>query len=155
MSSTLGKKQYLLLGKLLVLRQPDLAADLLRQISTDHQEKDFSRVPDYYQAFCVIAGVDPYEYKGALNCTARVDTRRLFISAMLHLYSPEVYNHPSDCINIRRGFVKAVSEVLDVDADYMSRFIRQTISMEKHYEWYQEKVNQTRAQLTPQTQLHG
>lgn len=155
MSSTLGKKQYLLLGRLLVLRHPEVANQLLGQISVDHQEADFSRVPEYYQAFCGIVNIDPLEYQGPLNETTKVDVRRLFVSVMLHLYTPQVYNHPADSIIIRRGFVKAVSGVLLVDPDYMSRFIRQTISMERHYDWYREKVDATRQTLTYQTQHHG
>lgn len=156
MSSTLGKKQYLLLGKLLVMRHPDVAEQLLIQIAPgDPPERDLSRIPVLYNSFCMVVNVDPLKLRGPLRQTTKVDVRRLFISVILHLYSPQVYNQPSDGIIIRHGLVQAVSSLLYVNSAYMSRFIRQTILMEKVYEEYRAKVTQTREELISNTNTYA
>ena len=147
--SALGKRQYMLIGKLLVNRHPDIANVLIKEISTDKPEQvDLALLPGYFNSFCELLNLNPSEYKGALKTTSKVDIRRLFISVMLHYYSPGSYHHPPDYITIRFGFTKAISEAMGIDIGLTSRFIREVISMEKIYEEYRDKVASTKQLLS-------
>jgi hypothetical protein len=154
-SSTLGKKQYLLLGKLLVMRHPEVADRLLVQIEQDPPEKDLSRIPELYNSFCALVNIDPSTFQGPLHQTHKVDIRRLFVSIILHLYNPQVYHHPNDSIFLRQGLTIALSTLLKINDGHMSRFIRETIMMEKVYEEYRQKVEQAMNGLTNKNSSHG
>ena len=156
MSPTLGKMQYLLLGKLLVMRHPEVAQRLLVQIEHDPPLTDLSRIPELYTVFCELINVDPPTFRGPLFSTNKVDIRRLFVSVILHLYNPQVYSHPSNNIIIpHNGFIKTLSEFFHVNRGYMSRFIRETIVMEKVYEEYRQKVEQIREGIINKTLPNG
>lgn len=147
-SSALGKKQYLLLGKLLVTRHPEVATDLLKEVSaSEPHEKDFGKMSNYFNVFCRIMNIQPTEYRGSLRKTYKTNVRRLYVSVMLHLYSPGSFLHPANNIIITHGFIKSISEVLDTDESYMCLLSREVISMEKFYDDYKISVEKTRKKI--------
>lgn len=143
-----GKKEYFLLGKLLTQRHPDMAKELLPQLPGKAQLTDYDKVPALYLLFCKIINVNPEEYRGQLHRTAKLDIRRLFISTMLHLYVPEIFNHPLDGPIVPWGFSKKICDVLHVGKGQMSRIIREVILAERAYEEYKTKVDDVLTKMT-------
>jgi hypothetical protein len=123
------KRDYLLLGRLLVKHRPEIAASLISEQET--RETDFAKIPKYLKQFC--------KYKG-VKISDHINYRREFLSVMLHLYNPQVYNQPTDSIKLNKGFVLHVSIAVQQDNGNTSRMIREVISLEKIYENFRVEV---------------
>lgn len=109
-NTSVGKKRYMLIGKLLENRHPDIADRLITEISADRpKENDLSLISGYFKNFCYYQNLNPDDYIGQLKKSDKVEMRRLYVSAMLHLYSPNSFYQPSDFITVPRGFGKAMS----------------------------------------------
>jgi len=130
------------LGKLLMIRHPQVAKDLYDSYLADQPtDSDYTRIGCYYQKFCGIMGIHEDHCRGALFKHSRSELRRLFISCMLRLYNPAVYRQPDSCLINPQGLVKQLAEVLCVAAPRVSEAIRQAVAEERIYERYREKVD--------------
>lgn len=137
----IGKKQHQLLGKLLVSRHPELAAEFLKQIPPI--DTDLGKLPAFLTAFCACKGIEPEEFKGPLLVRSRVELRRIFVGAMVHIFTPQAYHLPPGIMFFTRGFTKALCEQLNINDSYTTRFIRQVVSDEKIYEDFRLQVEET------------
>ena len=154
-SFTRETKQFLLLGKLLVKRHPELATELMQEVTEDEpQETDLSKIESYFQSFCEQMNIDPHEYKGGVKKRSKTHIRRLFVSVMIHIYQPQSFRQPTNQIIITYGFNRTISQVLGLNEAYMCRVVRDAIGVEKIYQDYREQVDEIRRTLTTQIQDH-
>lgn len=142
-----SKKDYSLIGRLIMLTKPDEAAALLSAYNSKGIEKNIEEVPGYYKAFCRINGIDADSYRGMLNKKNKVEKRRFFISCILHLYCPEVYEQNSKMIIIPYGLSNALVNELQVSFTLISVVIREVIAYEKFYESYKNEATQMSERL--------
>lgn len=141
-ATTLGKENVFLLGRLLLTHQPDLAKELLTTygrsaISSD----DLSRIDNLFQSFCRLRNIIPEQYTGALYKTSKVEERRLFISVILHIYSPQVFSQPAGSIFPNLGLVTKLSSLFKHSKGNVSGMIRKVIAWESAYDDFAGKVS--------------
>jgi len=124
---------YRLLWKVLTKTRPELATEIINEYIPEEtpKETDLSKIGYYFTAFSNV------EYT-----ESKVDVRRYFVAAMIHLYCPQVLRQPLDSIILKYGFVKALSGVLDQKDANISNMIRQVITWEKNYEDFEKKVSE-------------
>lgn len=141
-----SRKHYALLGKLLIQKEPETAQKLIQTFIPEDkpQEEDFTKIPALFERFCLIKG---YDHNTAPRAS-KVETRRLFIAAVLHLYNPHVYNQPANQIILKYGFVRNISQVLHQKESNVSTMIREVILWEKQYEDFSNNVNSIIEKLT-------
>lgn len=148
-SSQLTKKDYQLLGRLLLKQKPEIAKELFHAcIEPKPIETDLSRIPALFARFCAFRGISPSDYTGPLYKTSKTTLRRVFIGAILRMYAPEVYNMPENCLVLKRGIVKQLELTLCGKVDAASRVIRKVIAEERVYEDFRAQVAMTVEQLT-------
>lgn len=149
-ATSLGKKNLLLLGKLLISQRPEVAHELLSTYGPPQSpvEHDVSKIDQIYQSYCRIRSIEPHDYTGALYKSSKVDVRRVFIAVVLHIYNPQVFHQPLDSIIVNIGLVKKLSEVFQQDNGNMSKTIRKVIAWERQYEDFALIVNQIIEQIT-------
>lgn len=144
----LTANHYTLLGKILSLKQPELAKCYLK----DHppvipSSMEYENIEQYFLQFCKLKGLRPEDYRGAIFRRNKSETRKLFISAIMRLFIPLAYSHPAELLRLPNGFLKALSHVLKRDQPYVSNWIREVITLEKVYEAYREEVEQLVIQM--------
>jgi hypothetical protein len=140
-AKTIGKKELYLLGKIVYHRRPDMAKEFLPQIPGKGRLSDFTKMPILFQSYCKNAEINPDEYRGHIGKMDKVDTRRVFVSTMLHVFIPEVYSHPLDSPIIPFGFNKQLCETIGIGKGPVSRLIREVIIQERAYDDYKLKVD--------------
>ncbi|MEO6610730.1 MAG: hypothetical protein ABIT05_01315 [Chitinophagaceae bacterium] len=145
----MGNKQYLLIGRLLYLTNPEKASELLAPYleAPGTIQINQERIPEFFLQFCDLNKIDPDAHRGKLSKTIKVDLRRLFISAMLHVYCPQVYCQSIKKLKMPKGIVTALSRELQVDPPLVSIIIRETIMHEKIYEDYRTRAIEITEQL--------
>jgi len=149
MAIALGKKQYTILGKLLASRFPDEAREIVgAYINVSPPETSLSKIETFFLSYCHLNNLEPTEHRGNLYKRNKLDQRRIFLSIMLHLYSPQVFQQPPDSIILAKGFLTEISRVLDSNTAQMSRMVREVITMERVYSDYAEKVKEITSRLT-------
>ncbi len=136
----LSKKKYALLGYLLASKMPSIASSLLTM--HEERENDFSKIPELYHNFCEIKNIDPLLYSGPLHKSEKVEIRKEFIAIILHIYDPQLYNQPIECLDIRPGLVRHLSDVTTQDKSRVSRMIREVVTMVKVYDDFNERVEE-------------
>lgn len=139
-----GKKNFQILGKLLVINRPEIAQELynsylqpvVKPVADNHE-----LISSYYSAFCEHMQIQIDHCQGALFKRSRVEIRRTFISCLMRIYNPAAYLQPEDSIINRPGFVKEIAAVLQTGEQRISETIRQAIAQERIYEDYRIRVN--------------
>jgi hypothetical protein len=149
-TTPLGNKQYLLIGRLLHLTNPEKASELLAPYleAPGTIQIDQKRIREFFLHFCSINNIDPDAHRGKLSKTNKVDLRRLFISAMLHVYCPQIYGQSIKKLKMPKGMVNSLSRELQVDPPLVSIIIRETIMHEKIYDEYRDRALRITEQLT-------
>jgi hypothetical protein len=139
----IAEKDYKILGKLLVKKNPALADEYLSLYKTHSpKEIDNTKISFYFYSFCEVMEITPETYLGPLHKSSKVDIRRLFVACMVHLYQPHVFYQPIDEINLsKKGFVMHLSRTLQQQESNISTMIREVIAWEKDYDDFKEKVH--------------
>ncbi len=147
---------YRLIGKLLLIRMPEVAEDLLK-IHQDEKAKldeakpleiDHEKIFLYFINFCKIKKREPFEYIGYTRDRNRVAERLEFVAVILHLYNPSLFVASKEFLLLKgygiagNGLTRSLSRVLSVYDSNACRMVRQVIFMEKTYEDFKEKVNE-------------
>lgn len=155
MHSISSGTDYRLIGKLLLLRMPEVAEDLLKKHNDEKTrmddvkplETDHEKIFLYFIQFCMINKKGPSNYLGYLRDKINIDDRTAFIAVILKIYSPAVFVASKEFFLLRghgiggNGLIKSISNVLSIDQAHVSRTARKIIVMEKTYEDFREKVN--------------
>lgn len=150
MSTTVLKRQYYLLGKLVTIFQPDVAQQLL--VSYNEKNKppqltDYHLIEKYFcyynKTFC-----DP-----ACTKSERLNEIRYFIAVMLHLYQPQVYYGISVSRELGEpGFVYEIGRITGKSHSRASRLISEVVLFEKVYDDFRihvEGIIKSIANLNP------
>lgn len=127
-------RTYYLLGRLVLMREPDVAERLLLDYNSRNvvpAERDYERIGEYFTRF---HSHDPEHSK------ARLDEMRLFIAAMLHLYQPQVYHGLALRAKGSGSFVSALGAVIARCKSQTSRLIAEAIVFEKVYDDFRQSV---------------
>lgn len=114
-----GKKEYVLIGRLVVKQYPELAKDIVNlYIKHEPLETDYSKIEKYFDRFCCF-------YQSPLTKQEHVKMRRVFLACMLSLYNPIVFSQPLKNIIIPRSlFVKNIAQVFEMTEANVSQMIR-------------------------------
>lgn len=149
-TSSFTRKHYAFLGKLLLQKEPETAHKLITTYISAEQptETDFTKIDSFFVKFCNLQNIEPEDHKGPLYKSDKVDTRRKFISAMVHLYYPQAFTQPIDSIDVVTGLVRNISIVLKQNQGNVSKMIRQAIIWEKQYEDFSLSVTNIIEKLT-------
>jgi hypothetical protein len=146
-----GIKRYMLLGKLVEQRHPDLASTLLSEINKSQPtETDMTKIGNFYRVFChhnSMIKKQPYQ-KG--QTTEIMYKRRIFIAVMLHIYSPGTYHQPPEFCSVTKGLTAEITVVLGIARSWVSKLYREVIVMEKVYDDFRQKVEDNVLHLTDQ-----
>jgi hypothetical protein len=136
------KKLYHTLGRLVVAKNPSIAEQLIQEyhLTIIPQETDYNNIPRLYERFCFIERLCNEEYKGPLYKAEKVDRRRVFIGAMLHLFQPHAYHHPNDSILLKKGFQRKLAKAIGIDETWLHRLIKEVIFRETELEEFRGQV---------------
>lgn len=136
--STSSKRKWTLLGRLVMEKEPELADEYLRPYSVI-MERDLKQIPDLFKRYCEIEGIDKYDYYNGMPTRKKMEIRRIFTAAMIHIYYPGIYQQ--SIINIGNfGFGYALSDVLSQHGSNVSKTIKKVVFWEKNYQDFKEKV---------------
>jgi hypothetical protein len=149
MNAVYNQRQITLIGRLLAYQKPELAEALLVVYSQKAEplETDLSKIKDYFDVFCLIHNLNPQEYKGRILSVSKNYYRKLFISTMVRLYHPGIYDLPKCFVLPKTGLSKALSKVIERDKAEISRTIKENIIWEKTDDDYRERVDRTVEQI--------
>jgi hypothetical protein len=137
------KQHYSTLGRLVVAKNPEVAFELLHKYCLQMQpvEIDSDRIPVLYERFCFTERLQDHQCRGPLYKSAKVEKRRLFIAAMLHLFQPQIYHQPKDDFLLKgNGFIRKLASTIRVDHGNLSRWIQEIVSHELYYPEFRENV---------------
>lgn len=148
-----GKRTYQTLGKMLVLKRPEVAEELIHYCPAESNISSLRIIPDLLSRFCQLRSIHPEECLGKLDNYEKMRHRRLFVATLLHLYCQEVFQQPPDCPLLPRGLLSAITEAVQLKKSYMSKLVRQVLYEEKQYDEFRQEVTSLVAQLKPTT--HG
>ena len=110
-------------GKYVLAKYPAIADEILSKYSEKGHpplDTDFENIRFYYLTFCKLQAVEPYDLTGHLGTIEKTDLRRLFIGAMVKIYSPETLHQPSEAISIKRGMGRPLSKLFKVSEQIIS-----------------------------------
>jgi hypothetical protein len=119
--SAFGGRQLAMLGRLFLLKHPDLVKPLLSSFQKP-TETDLSKITHYFTFF-------PSDIEG----------RRIFIASMLHLYSPGCFSGERYLL---RGLVKQLSLTTNHHHSNISKMIDEVIQWYRDYDDFQAKVDE-------------
>lgn len=139
----ISENQYKILGRLVMNKLPFYAKELLSPyLNNIPQEIDHSKIPGYFTLFCKVMDLKEDEYTGPLQKSSKVDMRRIFIAAMIHLYQPVLYHQKDFFVILRKtGFMLTLAQTLHQFESNISNTIREVILWEREYDDFKEKVN--------------
>lgn len=146
-----GNKAYLALGKLLVKKRPEIAAELL---PIAQSEKDFSNIPAFFHQFCAHRKLSP-ENLTKPKTKEDFDERRYFIGAMLMIYAQHVYSHPPAYPVLPYSIGARIREVLLMPKSVISAQIRQVLSDYRHYDFCRDQIDHISHHLKSSTHGQG
>lgn len=127
-----------MLGREVWNKLPQMATEILRPyLTVVPYDTDFKKIESFYLvAFCKDEGIGPEHIRGALFKSSKVDIRRLFIAAMVHIYCPHVYYQHANEINLsKKGFVMWLARAVDQHESNVSILIREVVAWEKSTKW--------------------
>jgi hypothetical protein len=144
MSTNFSKKHYAILGRLVLQKDPETAHKLMSLYLPEQQptETDLSKINSFFTIFCELQDINPEDLRGPVYKSWKVDTRRKFVAAMVHLYYPQAFLVPMDSIDAVTGLVKNISIVLKQDMGNTSKMIRQAVIWEGQYEDFERSVKE-------------
>lgn len=129
------------MGLLLVKQRPDVASELSLYLPKAAPfANDHNQIKTFWPLFCQTQNIDPDHFVGRLYKSSLVDTRRLFISVLLHLYYPNVFLQPEGIPLLSYGFYKKMAAVLDVHRVTLYGMVREVVDWEKRYDDYKQRV---------------
>lgn len=135
-SLALTKRQYRFIGKELARLNPDQALAILNghiPAGVNAEEKDPTRISLFLSRFCDIYGQNRESFVGSLRKPNKVEVRRIFIGAMVHLFNPMVFNQSPDNLLFSFRFTRTLAETLHLDEGNISKSIREVITRKKVY----------------------
>ncbi len=138
-------KLYFQIGLYVASKHPDLASEIVsKYLHTEAKDVDLEHMPQYYYKF---------EQYLEHRVTDIFSQRKLFVSAMLRIYTPGVYNqHQGNITMSKYGLVKAISRLVGIKEPRVSQVIRQVITFERVYEDYRTQVDELVQFITLKTE---
>lgn len=147
-ATALGKKNLLLLGRLLLNHNPEIAQELLTTYgSSDISQGDLARIDHLFLLYCKARGIAPSDYTGALYKSSKVEERHLFIGVVLQSFCPQVFQQPTTSIVLTVGLVKKLSQVLEQKKSNVSVMIRKVIAWQRSYDAFAATIGMLTEQL--------
>lgn len=136
-----------MLGKLVLVKHPEIAKDLL-PFATATDTEDLKKIPEYFDKFCKTYNLEPEKIKGKLFKSENAKHRLLFISAITKIYNQNILYLPETMPIMKIGFVNALSEVTGIDKATTSFHIRQALFEQAHYDSFSEATQTAIEKLT-------
>jgi hypothetical protein len=121
---------YAQIGRLVATRKPEIIDELMVGYLRPPQT-NFNKIEGYYTKF---TNINP----SSSSLKELVESRRIFIAVMFHLYQPEVFTNKS--VYIKPGLGKAISKEVGVQDYNLSKMLREIIVMERAYDDFKDKV---------------
>lgn len=139
-----SESELKVLGREVWKKLPMLAQKILKPYLTAvPYDTNFNKIERYYlPAFASLIGINPEYIQGPIFKSTKVDIRKLFMAAMIHIYCPHVYyQHPSEINLSKKGFVMCLSGALKIPESNTSGAIREVVAWEKDYDDFRAKVH--------------
>lgn len=135
-----SRRDHALIGKLLALKQPHIAAELLSSYQpVTPYDDNLHNIPGYFQSFCSLNDIAEYDLAYSRYNSSMVDNKRLFICCLVQLYSPQSLR---SCENYRSGLGMGIAHTLNQTQQYISLLIKEVIQHYKVYDDFREKVDE-------------
>ncbi len=147
---SISRKYHPLIGKLLLIQNPQLAERLITEYQSQFRKptfQEYTQIECQFAAFCRIIGEDSAQVKGAQYKRAKVDQQRLFVGAIIALYAPHLFQPSERNVLVPKGLGKAISSAIDQDNGNVSRMIQQVITMEKVYKEFRGRLESVVTEL--------
>ena len=131
-------KENFLIGKFLKKTHPELAKEIAdTYIYPPSPLNDYGLIPGFYDQFKEIA----HDYKW--------NSKQLFISCIIRLYNPQLYNQPTSSLLVRSKLVIQLTRIMGIDRGNVSRYIRTGVVQETAYEEYKQMVDEVVKKIFP------
>lgn len=134
-SAVLSPRDRLTIGTLFAKEKPEEATKYLSVYNSEKAkaiDTDQCNLNYYFLSFCKMHSLDAFEYLGALNKQDKVDTRRLFIGAMVRIYKPQILFAP---VCLENGIGQGLCNILQMDNGNVSKTIAEAKA------WYNSKTD--------------
>jgi hypothetical protein len=142
-----SSKEIVLIGKLVKKLYPDLAKEITaKYIWPEAPCSDYKYISLFFDEFCRIKNINPELIKGPQFKTRLVDQRRLFVSAMIRLYNPQLYGQ-GDSIMIKYGFNAYLGKFLKMKKQTMHTTVKDCVNQENIYDSIRSEVSDLVAKL--------
>lgn len=136
-----SRKEIALIGKFVNQLYPDLAKEITEKyIWPEPICSDYSLIAGFFDEFCRLKDILPDQIKGAQFKHSLAGQRRLFVSAMIRIYHPQLYNQGSKMI-IKYGFNAYMSKFLKIARPTMHTTLRDCVNQENIYVEIREEVS--------------
>lgn len=149
--SLINKRHYALIGILVSRHRPEVASELIATFMPHSTpiDSDISRIAYYFDAFCESKGLSAADLRGKLYNRSRVDLRRQFVCALLHIYMPQLFHQPLENLMMgATGFVTEIAKIFGVTVSWITYMVREAIAWHKQYEDFAESVENILKQIT-------
>jgi hypothetical protein len=148
---TIGNRKFALLGRLLVKRNPDVAAALLSDFQSAYilpTETDISKVPDLFSSFCAVHQLSETDVIASKHDRQVIHSKRVFIGAIISLYHPTALGDPEMMQLTKTGIVYLLADMLGRRHSNISRMIYEVILNMKVYDSFRQEVVDATQKLT-------
>lgn len=135
----IGRREYNLLGRMLVKQHPEIAEDLLSSLQRPF-DTDLQNIPRYFKTFCELCGIADSDLLELRYDKDMVGNKRLFIACMLFLYDPGIFN--SSVRDVKYGLSTAISKLLHHNNGYIGSTMRDVITWYKAYDEFRAQVDE-------------
>jgi hypothetical protein len=144
-TATFGRREYAILGRLLLSKKPDIANELITAYlpHEEPKETELNKVYKLLMAFCAVNNLSISDCTGPGR--SQTTNRRIFICCIIHLYAPQFLNDTTLYVN--RGLVLELTKILHSQRDRVSRLIRQAILWKNSYPDFAEQVQISLAKM--------
>lgn len=136
-----SNRDLTLIARLLIKKQPDIAAELLSNYHpADPHDHNLQNIPVYFQAFCDHNNIVSEQLAFSRYNSEMVENKRMFIGCILDIYVPDalLYHHDE----LKHGLVTNVAATLNHSISYVSEMLKEVILQYKVYDDFREKVDE-------------
>ncbi|GAO43779.1 hypothetical protein [Flavihumibacter petaseus] len=140
--SGFSSNEYQLIGKLVVEREPAFAANIVNSFRVSPaKERDLSKIPQFFTSYCQMRGVEQEALLVTSGDRTNKQLIRVFVSAIMRLYCPELSLLVKFQMKVRSGLVQGIQRTINRTLSNTTVMIRQNLILETVYDDFREDVD--------------
>lgn len=140
MAARLCYNRYMILGRMVQQRYPEIAEMLIPQIEATG-EKDLTLVKQYLQKFCEANNITTAKLQGTIKDQPTARLRRVFIGAILFIFNSKIFDQPKNTKPVlTRGLLSKISELQRINRSSVTKQVTAIIFYARVYEDFKQDV---------------